>query len=81
MDDKRVEGGRTKNSPGGAICRCFCYTMRYHLGTILWGSLLIAIIQLVRMAFLYLQQEFLDTWKEMELVKCIMYCIDCCLLH
>ncbi len=81
FNDGDKEGGRLKNAPVGTVCRAICAGLRYHLGTILWGSLLIAIIQFVRVLFLYIEEEFLSQWKDSVTVRCLVYCINCCLAY
>ncbi len=56
-DDNGVEGGKQKGTGVGTMCRAFCATLRYHLGTILFGSLLIAIVQFTRAVMLYIQKN------------------------
>lgn len=72
-----TEGGKQKGTAVGTFCRAICATLRYHLGTILFGSLLIAIIQFVRGVFLYIQTQYLDKYKDNATVKLISYCINC----
>lgn len=73
------EKGRTRGTPTFVILRSLFIALRYHLGTILFGSLLIAIVQFIRALMVYLEEQFLHEWKEMATVKCLIYCIDCCL--
>jgi choline transporter-like protein 2/4/5 len=79
--DQGLDGGRNKTTPIGTMCKSFCASLRYHLGTILWGSLLIAIIQFIRFIFLYIEEEFLNDWKESATVRCVIYCVNCCLAY
>ena len=71
------ENGRMKGTAVGTLFKCFCAALRYHLGTILWGSLLIAIIQFVRAVMLYIEEEFLNEYKDNATIKIVIYCINC----
>jgi choline transporter-like protein 2/4/5 len=76
VEEVRAEG-KNKTVPLGTVLRSFIVALRYHLGTILFGALCIAIIQFIRAVFLYIQEEFLDKYKENATVKFIIYCINC----
>lgn len=72
-----VEGGRQKGTNAGTLCRSICATMRYHLGTLFFGSLLIAIIQFIRAVMLYIEKNFLDKYKDNATIKVVIWCINC----
>jgi choline transporter-like protein 2/4/5 len=74
-DDGR-EGGRVKSTSLGTLCRSWCATVRYHLGTIFFGSLLIAIVQFVRALLLYLEHNYLQKYKDNATIKLVIYCIN-----
>lgn len=71
------EKGKTKHSPPLAVLYSLLLAFRYHLGTILFGSLLIAIIQFIRALALYLEEQFLNQWKDNPVVKFLKVAIDC----
>jgi len=50
---------------------------RYHLGTVAFGSCIIAIIQLIRTILAYIQEKTKDS--ESEIVKYLLMCLQCCL--
>jgi len=77
QEDHGVEGGRTKTTPAGTLCRAVCVSIRYHLGTLLFGSLLIAIIQFIRAVMLYIEKNYLQKWKDNQTVKVIIWCVHC----
>ena len=52
---------------------------RYHLGTIAFGSLLIALIQLLRAYAIYLQKHCSEKFRNNIVVKFVFCCINCCL--
>eukprot|EP00743_Colponemidia_sp_Colp-15_P012398 GILK01014093.1.p1 GENE.GILK01014093.1~~GILK01014093.1.p1 ORF type:complete len:441 (+),score=68.54 GILK01014093.1:162-1325(+) len=71
--------GRLKGTAPGTFCRAICVAIRYHFGTIIFGALLIAIIQFIRAVVLYLEKEFLDKWKDNATVKIALCCLNCLL--
>eukprot|EP00760_Papus_ankaliazontas_P023798 PhM_4_TR2090/c0_g1_i1/m.20517/K15377/SLC44A2_4_5; solute carrier family 44 (choline transporter-like protein), member 2/4/5 len=71
------ERGKTKTVPFGTVGRALWVTFRYHLGTILFGSLLIAIVQFIRAVALWIEREFLDKFKDDVTVKVIICVINC----
>lgn len=81
MQDEGKEGGKSKGTPYFTIPRSVLFGLRYHLGTILFGSLLIAIIQFVRVAFLYFKEQVLDEFKDSVTVKCLIKYIEYCLWY
>jgi choline transporter-like protein 2/4/5 len=59
-------------------------SMTYHLGTLAYGSLIIAIIQLVRTVIYYLQRKAKETGNKLaEIVlaclQCFMWCVEKCM--
>ncbi|CUI14409.1 choline transporter, putative [Bodo saltans] len=71
------ENGRLKYTNAGTLCRAVCVAFRYHLGTLFFGSLLIAIIQFIRAVMLYIEKNYLAKYKDNATVKLIIYCINC----
>ena len=55
------------------------WSIRYHSGTIAFGSLLIAIVWLVKGIFEFVSKRVEEASGENCLVKCFMCCIRCCL--
>lgn len=53
--------------------------VRYHLGSIAFGSLLIAIIQAIRIALAYLDRRTRDMQKKNCLLRFAMKCVQCCM--
>ncbi|RUS83397.1 hypothetical protein EGW08_008818 [Elysia chlorotica] len=56
----------------GAFYRCF----RYHLGSLAFGSLLIAIVQVIRTILEYVDSKLKGS--ENEVAKFLMKCLKCC---
>jgi solute carrier family 44 (choline transporter-like protein), member 2/4/5 len=54
-------------------------TFRYHMGSIAFGSLLIAVIQFIRAVMAYLQRHSKAMQEGNRLVKAMFCCVQCCL--
>lgn len=52
-------------------------SLRYHLGTIAFGSLIIAIIQTIRAVIAYFQKQAKDSHN--KLLQWILACLQCCM--
>lgn len=61
------------------VARSMYRTLRYHLGTLAFGSLLIAIVQLARLALEYVDHKLRTAQKGNTVVKVAMMCFKCCL--
>eukprot|EP01059_Diplonema_ambulator_P006365 TRINITY_DN160_c2_g1_i3.p1 TRINITY_DN160_c2_g1~~TRINITY_DN160_c2_g1_i3.p1 ORF type:complete len:682 (+),score=180.32 TRINITY_DN160_c2_g1_i3:1523-3568(+) len=64
--------------PQGGVLKGLWLTIRYHLGTLMLGSLLVAVIQLLRVML----QAFEDRMRRIsdsEIVTCFIRCVQCCL--
>lgn len=65
-----------KNSP---VINSIKTTLRYHLGSIAFGSLIIAIIQFIRAILAYLDKKSKKAQQSNMLVKFVFKCLACCL--
>lgn len=81
VDEGGIEIGKEKHTPYFTIPRSAWNAFRYHLGTIIIGSFLIALIQFVRALFIYFKETFLEEWKETQTVACLLRIIDYCLWY
>jgi choline transporter-like protein 2/4/5 len=61
------------------VVRSVWRTLRYHLGTLAFGSLLIAIVQMARLALEYVDQKMRSAKQNNGVVKVAMMCFKCCL--
>jgi len=57
----------------------FKRTLRFHLGSCCFGGLIIAIVQMVRLALEYLDQKTKDLQANNPIMKVIMWCVKCAL--
>jgi choline transporter-like protein 2/4/5 len=53
--------------------------IKYYMGSVAFGSLLIAFIQFIRAVMAYVQRRFKDQAKNSQLIKFVFCCIQCCL--
>ncbi|XP_030745823.1 CTL-like protein 2 isoform X1 [Sitophilus oryzae] len=61
--------------PFFAVTSATCTTLRYHLGTIAFGSLIIAICRIIRLCLEYIDRKLKK--YDNELTKAIMCCLKC----
>eukprot|EP00301_Raphidiophrys_heterophryoidea_P001518 c10729_g1_i1.p1 GENE.c10729_g1_i1~~c10729_g1_i1.p1 ORF type:complete len:637 (-),score=125.26 c10729_g1_i1:235-2145(-) len=54
-------------------------TFVYHLGSVAFGSLILAIVRMIRWAMLYFSHRVKKLTKNNKLVKLVLCCINCCL--
>ena len=67
-----------KNQGRCPVCKAYCITCRFHLGTVAFGSLIIAIVQLIRLIAGYVQKK-MEEAGESKIKKVIMCVVQCCL--
>jgi choline transporter-like protein 2/4/5 len=60
------------------VCRAYRVTCRFHLGTVAFGALIIAIVQFIRLVVGYIQKK-LEQAGESKVKKIIMCLVQCCL--
>lgn len=68
---------RDKRKVSFPVLRGIWWVFRYHLGTVAFGSCIIAIIQLIRTILAYIQNKTKDS--QSEVVKYLLMCLQCCL--
>ena len=59
------------------IWRSVKRTMRYHLGTLAFGSLLIAIVQMIRLVLEYVDKKTKQAQESNKVAKAALYCCKC----
>ena len=77
-DDWFCVGMIAQGQPRFAVLSSLFRTARYHLGSIVFGSLLITTLQLVRVALHYLQRH-VKKLTASRIVNALFVCIQCCL--
>lgn len=68
---------RNKDHLDAPISTSFYNLIRYHLGSIAFGSLLIALVQMARTVFAWLQERLKGS--ESDISKCLFRTCQCCL--
>ena len=59
------------------VCNAIFRIIRFHLGTVAFGSLIIAIIQMIRAVLTYIQKKTRN--RNNSFVRCVLCCVQCCL--
>lgn len=67
-----------KNLPSAPLTRSFSRTFRYHLGTLAFGSLIIAIIRMIRLMIEFIEQKLKEYRQDNPLVKAVLCMCRCC---
>ncbi|UJR13348.1 hypothetical protein I4U23_000366 [Adineta vaga] len=70
--------GRRVGIPCSSLCLSLFRALVFHIGTLAFGSLLIAIMKIIRTILEYVQNKFKD--KTGKIARCMMCCCRCCLL-
>ncbi|XP_041482144.1 choline transporter-like protein 2 isoform X2 [Lytechinus variegatus] len=68
---------KPQDIPAFPLFKSFYRSIRYHLGSIAFGSLIIAIIQIIRVLLEYVEQK-LKGKADNDVVKYIIKCLKCC---
>jgi len=86
-DGDKIRGDGDMELSARPVLNSCCRTCRYHLGTVFFAALIIAIIQFVRWCVRYLERMMNASGKEpnkvqkllFRLVDCLLWCLECCL--
>ena len=73
----KVRGSGTAQLSHHPIYENVWRVLRYHLGTVAFGAMLITIVRIIRMVFNYLTKH--TKGKSNMCLKCIFACVNCCL--
>eukprot|EP00826_Nyctotherus_ovalis_P027364 TRINITY_DN2138_c0_g3_i5.p1 TRINITY_DN2138_c0_g3~~TRINITY_DN2138_c0_g3_i5.p1 ORF type:complete len:272 (-),score=60.83 TRINITY_DN2138_c0_g3_i5:583-1398(-) len=63
----------------GSICKSLWWAVRYHMGTLAFGSLIVTIVTLVRFIFEYMKKKVEEGGAANKCTKCLLACGSCCL--
>ncbi len=69
--------GDDKRPPMGAVVRAWCITMRYHLGTLAFGSMLVAIVQTIRIIMALMEERMRRAGDMDNKMTCMFKCAQC----
>ncbi|XP_036610052.1 choline transporter-like protein 5 [Trichosurus vulpecula] len=67
---------KPKDIPSRPLCASFGRALRYHTGSLAFGSLIISIVQILRVILEYLSYRLKGSQN--SLVKFILFCLRCC---
>ena len=67
---------RRENMGPSPIWYSFKRSLRYHTGSVAFGSLIITIIKIIRYIIVYIQEKTKGT--DNDAIKCILKCLYCC---
>ena len=71
--------GDRKDPPNGSVLIGLKNCFRYHIGTLAFGSLIVALIQLLRVIMLMVEHRLKQLGERTEAVAILFKCIHCCL--
>ncbi|CAI5768123.1 Choline transporter-like protein [Podarcis lilfordi] len=67
---------KPQDIPACAVCNAFVRTLRYHIGSLAFGSLILTIVQLIRIVLEYMDHKLKGSGN--KLAKCLLCCMKCC---
>jgi choline transporter-like protein 2/4/5 len=74
------QGAEMSDVPGEvSMMKAMSWGLWYHLGSIAFGSFIIAVITMIRVVFEYLAKQYEMANKENPVVKAVVCCIRCIL--
>ncbi|XP_059093576.1 choline transporter-like protein 2 isoform X2 [Tigriopus californicus] len=68
---------KKRNMPACLLIRALKQTCRYHLGTAIFGALILTLLTLIRMGLDYLERKLKSYNQDNALVKAILACMKC----
>merc|ERR1712072_1101673 len=69
---------KSKDTKGEGLREAYKRTWKYHAGSALFGSFILAVVQMIRIVFNYIMKK-MSKHKENKVIKMVWYCVDCCL--
>uniref|UniRef100_A0ABM5FHK6 Choline transporter-like protein n=1 Tax=Pogona vitticeps TaxID=103695 RepID=A0ABM5FHK6_9SAUR len=67
---------KPQDIPTCAVFSAFLRTLRYHVGSLAFGALILTIVQVIRMILEYLDHKLKDSHN--PVARCIFCCLKCC---
>ncbi|KAG8505786.1 Choline transporter-like protein 4, partial [Galemys pyrenaicus] len=68
---------KPQDIPTFPLCSAFIRTLRYHIGSLAFGSLILSLVQIVRVILEYIDHRLKGTQN--AITRCILCCFKCCL--
>jgi len=63
----------------GSVCKSIWWAIRYHLGSLAFGSFIVTIVTLIRFIFEYMRKKVEKRGATNRFTKCLLACASCCL--
>ncbi len=85
QDGTKARGDGEGMLSDSAVSDSLWRTVRYHLGTVSFASLIIAVIQFIRAVILYFEEKAKNTMNDtmrciiFGCLSCFMKCVECCM--
>lgn len=75
-------GSSTSDDKSGtSVMRSFVWTLRYHLGSVAFGSLLISIMNMIKFIFEYIRKKYAKVTGTNPVTQCLVCCLRCCIWY
>mmetsp|Transcript_148650 Transcript_148650/g.276974 ORF Transcript_148650/g.276974 Transcript_148650/m.276974 type:complete len:654 (-) Transcript_148650:180-2141(-) len=74
-----IEDGVKEDVPSCAIFKGYCKGIFYHLGSLAFGSLIVALLQIFRVILGLIQKQTKAAAGDNKVVGCCLKCCQCCL--
>jgi hypothetical protein len=72
-------GSKSDDNGHRNIVMAWKWLSKYHLGSIAFGALVIAIMQMIKVAFEYIRRKYSDLIGNNIVMKVIVCCVRCCI--
>jgi hypothetical protein len=72
-------GNKADDEGKNNMFTAFRWLYRYHLGSIAFGALIIAIMEMVKVTFEYMRRKYSDAIGENIITKMLVCCLRCCI--
>ena len=74
-----AQGGSSDDQARASLRTGFKWIFRYHLGSIAFGSFIIAVMQMIKIAFEYMRRKYGKALGNNPCTKCLICCLRCCI--
>ena len=72
-----AQGGSADDKSKASLRIGFRWIFKYHMGSIAFGALIIAIMQMIKLAFEYFRKQYEKTVPANPCSKCLICCLRC----
>lgn len=74
-----AQGGNSDDKAKASLRVGFKWVFKYHMGSIAFGALIIAIMQMIKLAFEYIRKKYEKVMPNNPCTKCLICCLRCCI--